>query len=145
MKEMNKCYFYNLINRNHFSKDTMVKVGCTQLLDFLFTVNLDCESSFHFEDLRSHVDEAVDDEDFIYSVFYLCRKDINILQQEFSVWNNSNGIYDHFLEKNLILEMLRDRTFYNPISGEDLNESQFAEEILTFFTPTKHFLEMKGE
>lgn len=142
---MNKCYFYNLINRNHFSKDTMVKVGCTQLLDFLFTVNLDCESSFHFEDLRSHVDEAVDDEDFIYSVFYLCRKDINILQQEFSVWNNSNGIYDHFLEKNLILEMLRDRTFYNPISGEDLNESQFAEEILTFFTPTKHFLEMKGE
>lgn len=144
MNEMNECYFYNLINRNHFSKDTMVKAGCIQLLDFFITTKLDCESSFYFEDLRSHVDNSVDSEDFIYSVFYLCRKDINILQQEFSVWNNSNGIYDHYIEKNIILDMLRDKKFYNPISGDDLNESQFEDEILTFFVPTKFFLEMKS-
>lgn len=40
--------------------------------------------------------------------------------------------------------MLRDKKFYNPISGDDLNESQFEEEILTFLFPTKFFLEMKS-
>lgn len=145
MNEINKSYFYNLINHNHFSKDTMVKVGCTQLLDFLTEANLDCESSFHFEDLRHFVDKSVDDEDFIYSVFYLCRKDTNILQQEFSVWNNSNETYDHFHEKNIIFKMLKDRDFFNPVSGECLNEAQFEEQILTFFIPTTFFLEMKDE
>ncbi len=145
MKEMNKCYFYNLINCNHFSKDTMVKAGCTQLLNFLITKKLDSESSFYFEDLRPHVDESVDNEDFIYSVFYLCRKDINVLQQEFSVWNDVSEIYDHYMDKDVILKMLKDKNFFNPISGEDLNESQFEEEILTFFVPTRFFLEMKDE
>lgn len=144
MNKVYESYFYSLINSRHFSKDTMVKDGCIQLLEFLVASNIDCESSFHFEDLRRHVNDSVDDEDFIYSVFYLCRKDIKVLQQEFSVWNSSNQIYDHFLNKDCIFEMLRTKEFYNPISGDELEESGFEEEILTFFTPTRFFLEMKN-
>lgn len=145
MSKLNRSYFHKLINTSHFSKDTMVKDGCIQLLDFLVPKSMDSESSFHFEDLRSHVHESVDNEDFIYSVFYLCRKDINVLRQEFSVWNSQNLTYDHHHDKTSIFEMLRTKNFYNPISGEDLEESQFEEEILTFFIPTIFFLEKKNE
>jgi len=144
MEKNTRSFFHNLINTSHFSKDTMVKFGCIQIFDYLVPKKMDSEVSFLFEELRSHVDKSVDNEDFIYSVFYLCRKDINVLRQEFSVWNSQNQIFDHYFDKEIILEMLRSKEYYNPISGEHLNESEFEEQIVTFFSPTNYFLEKKN-
>jgi len=145
MKELSKSYFYRLISKHHFSKDTMVKDGCIQILEYLLSKDVDVESSFYFEDLRKHIHKDIDNEDFIYSVFFLCRKDMNVLQQEFTVWNNENSSFEHYLDKNHIYEILKSQDFCNPISGESLKATDFENEVLTFFCPTRFFVENKSE
>ncbi|HEN9589687.1 hypothetical protein R4463_07795 [Acinetobacter baumannii] len=145
MNIQSKSYFHTLITNTRFSIDTDVKQGCLELLDFLIEYpSLDLETSFYFDELRKHVSLEVEDDDFIYSVFYLARPEINILKQEFSAWKESVHDFVLFEDKNFILEMLRDKNYVNPFSGEDLSSEEFEEQVLTFFTPTSYFLEMRN-
>lgn len=138
-------YFHKLILSNRFSKDTDVKEGCLQILDFLMTRPFDDESSFYFEDLRSHVDSEIDNRDFIYSVFYLTRPTIEVLSQKFSVWDARLSDYIFYENAQAIREMIRDKVYVNPISGDDLTPEEFENEILTFFTPTANFIVRRYE
>ncbi|ATZ65457.1 hypothetical protein [Acinetobacter bereziniae] len=136
-------YYYKLINSNRFSRDTDVKEGCLQLLDFLMLDNLDNESSFYFDDLRKHVEETIDNRDFIYSVFYLTRPEIDVLVQKFSVWDDRVSDYVLYENDIYIRELLRDKYLINPISGIELTPEEFEEQILTFFSPTDKFMERR--
>jgi len=140
-------YFYQIINKNRFSKDTDVREGCLQILDFLTTYEsaLDVEHSFYFEDLRQHVHPDINNSDFIYAVFYLTRPNIQVLSQEFSVWDERISDYVHYHNKQIISEILRDKEYVNPLSGEPLSQEDFEEQVLTFFTPTAYFLEKRYE
>lgn len=145
MKTNTNRYFHNLILKRRFSKDTNVKASCLELLDFFVSLqNLDIEYSYHFDDLRKHVSKEIDDEDFIYSVFYLTQPEINVLQQRFSAWRD---IEESFIvvDSEHVLEMLRTKSFYNPHSGEPLSEEEFSEQVITFFTPTNYFVEKKND
>ncbi|MCE6006026.1 hypothetical protein [Acinetobacter soli] len=145
MNTTSKSYFHNLISHSRFSKDTDVQQGCLELLDYLIEKsNLDLETSFHFDELRHCVSSQIDDEDFIYSVFYLTRSNINVLKQEFSAWKEIEQDYVFVEDKTIILEMLRDKEYANPFSGDSLSPEEFEEQVVTFFTPTYHFLEMKN-
>jgi len=144
MNSLSKSYFHNLILHSRFSTDTDVKQGCLELLDYLTEESsLDLETSFYFEELRQHVSKEIDDEDFIYSVFYLTRPDVNVLKQEFSAWKPIINDFALVEDKTYILEMLRDQEYANPFSGDDLSSQEFEEQVLTFFTPTTYFLEKK--
>jgi len=145
MNIQSRSYFHTLIINTKFSTDTDVKKGCLELLDFLIEQpSLDLETSFYFEELRKHVSLEIEDDDFIYSVFYLARPEVNILKQEFSAWKES--VHDFVLveDKNFILEMLRDKEYVNPFSGEELSSEEFEEQVLTFFTPTSYFLDKRN-
>ena len=145
MSIISKSYFHNLILHSRFSSDTDVKQSCLELLDYLIERrSLDLETSFHFEELRNYVSPKIDDEDFIYSVFYLTRPGINVLKQEFSAWKEVVNDYVFVEEKIIILEMLRDKEYANPFSGQELRPEEFEEQVITFFTPTSHFLEKKN-
>lgn len=145
MNNISKSYFHNLILHSRFSNDTDVKKSCLELLDYLVEKdNLDLETSFHFEELRQYVSPQVDDEDFIYSVFYLTRPNINVLKQEFSAWKESVHDFVFIEDRAFILDMLRDKEYTNPFSGEELSPEDFEEQVITFFIPTSHFLEKKN-
>lgn len=142
LKDELKKYYKNLIFNSRFSKETRVKEGCLLIIDFLFSKkNLDCKTSFYFEDLRKVIPNDFDDEDFITSVFYLTRKHIAILEQNFSAFDEKNGSYTSMPEfKNDVIEMIKNKNYYNPISRDDLTIEQFGEQILTYFNPTTKFI-----
>lgn len=138
-----KTPLHNMILLRRFSKETRVKESCIQIIDYLVSVVDDQESSFHFQEMRENVDSSINDEDFITSVFYLTRFDFKLLDQRFSAFSR---IDQRFIEidKNLVLNMLKTRDFYNPFSGDDLSEEEFSNQILTYFVVTQFFLDYKN-
>ncbi|WP_312050160.1 hypothetical protein [Acinetobacter courvalinii] len=138
-------YFHSLISKRRFSKDTDVRASCIQLLNFLVSVeNLDIEYSYSLDDLRDQVSLEIDDEDFIYSVFYLTNPEVNVLKQGFYAWRD---IEENFVPVNSedVIEMLNSKNYYNPHSGEALSEEDFLDQIVTFFSPTTYFLEKRND
>lgn len=145
MNNVSKSYFHDLILHSRFSSDTDVKKSCLELLDYLLKKdNLDLEMSFNFEELRRHVSPQIDNEDFIYSVFYLTRPTVNVLKQEFSAWKESVQDFVFVEDRAFILDVLRDKEYTNPFSGKELSPEDFEDQVITFFVPTPHFLENKN-
>lgn len=134
-----KIYFKNLILHANFRKENDVQKGCLEIIEYLFSVDIDKETSFYFTELRNHVSNEINNDDFITSVFYLTRQDIRILEQNFSAFNPIVNNYEP-IYKNDVIEMLQDKLYYNPITGNDLTQEQFSQEIITYFNPTSEFI-----
>ncbi|NUG13300.1 hypothetical protein HUN13_17120, partial [Acinetobacter seifertii] len=86
-------YFHKLIRSRKFSEYSDIKLSCLFILDYLIVAGIDLEITFSFDQLREKVDSGISNEDFISSVFYLTREDINILEQGFSAWREIEGRY----------------------------------------------------
>lgn len=135
-------YFHHMIKNRKFSEYSDVKKSCLLILDHLLVAGRDAEICFSFDELRENVDTSINDEDFISSVFYLAREDINILEQGFSAWK---AVEDRYVEvkKERIVRMINGKSFSHPYTGEELTEQQFYSQVIPFFAVTKFFLDHK--
>lgn len=122
-------------NLDHF--DTEVVEVCYAIIDYV-SVGPTKKSHLSFIDLY-RVSPKVDEEIFYDAVFYLTRKNINVLTQEFEALDPKYG-FKQVPDKEQILEDMRNEKFFNPFTGELLTEQEFGEQVLSYFTPSCEFV-----
>lgn len=137
-------YFYKIIESRDFSEFPDVKNGCMLLLDYLMLAGRDQEVTFYFDDFREKVDRTVSDNDFILSVFYLTRSDVQVLEQSFSAWHSLSG-FRKKVKKELVNKMMKSKIFSHPFSGDPLTEEEFYDAVIPYFFVTQFFLENKND
>jgi len=137
-------YFHQVIRNRRFSEYSDIKLSCLFILDYLIIAGIDLEVTFSFDELREKVDSGISSEDFISSVFYLTREDINILEQGFSAWREIEGRYVP-IKFEKVNKMIISRNFSHPFTGEELSEQQFYNLVLPYFGVTKNFLDHKND
>jgi len=122
-------------NLDHFDTE-MVEV-CYAIIDYV-SVGPTKKSHLSFIDLY-RISPKVEDEIFYDAVFYLTRKNINVLTQEFEALDPKYG-FKQVPDKEQILEDMRNEEFFNPFTGESLTEQEFGEQVLSYFTPSCEFV-----
>lgn len=137
-------YFYKILESRNFSEFPDVKSSCLLILDYLMLAGRDQEVTFYFDELREKVDKAVSDNDFILSVFYLTRSDVQVLEQSFSAWHSVSG-FRKKVRKDLVKNMIKSKEFSHPFSGEPLTEEEFHDAVIPYFFVTQFFLEHKND
>ncbi|MFW2015437.1 hypothetical protein [Acinetobacter bereziniae] len=137
-------YFYKVIESRSFSEFSDVKSSCLLILDYLMIAGRDQEVTFYFDELREKVDEQVSDNDFILSVFYLTRSDVQVLEQSFSAWHSLSG-FRKKVKKELVNKMMKSKNFSHPFSGEKLTEEEFYNAVIPYFVVTQFFLDHKND
>ncbi|MDC5278144.1 hypothetical protein OHX04_04825 [Acinetobacter baumannii] len=126
------------IKTNHHVEDDMASV-CYAIIDYV-SIKPSQKSHLSFLDLY-RISPKVDEEVFYDAVFYLTRKYINVLVQEFEALD-LQGFFSQVPDREQILEDMRNEEFFNPFSGKPLTEEEFGQEVLTYFTPSPYFMEM---
>lgn len=114
----------------------MVEV-CYAIIDYV-SVGPTKKSHLSFMDLY-RISPKVDEEIFYDAVFYLTRKNINVLTQEFEALDPKYG-FKQVPDKAQILEDMRNEEFFNPFTGKALTEEEFGEQVLSYFTPSFEFV-----
>lgn len=125
------------INDNlcHFNTE-MIEV-CHAIIDYV-SVGPTKKSHLSFIDLY-RISPKVEEEVFYDAVFYLTRKNINVLTQEFEALDPKYG-FKQVPDKEQILEDMRNEKFFNPFTGIELTEKEFGEQVLSYFTPSCEFV-----
>lgn len=95
-------------------------------------------SHLTFMDLY-RISPPVSDDTFYQAVFLLTRQPYNILTQNFEALHPTGG-YRVVPNKNDIIEDMKNNEFYNPFTGQELSESEFGEQVLTFFSPSDELM-----
>lgn len=117
--------------------DNMAEV-CFAIIDYLST---EPTKKTHLTFARLYeISPKVDDEVFYNAVFLLTKNKFGVLEQNFEALD-LNGQYKLVPDKQQIIDDMKEEEFYNPFTGEQLSEKQFGEQVLTFFSPTKQFLQ----
>ncbi|MDO5770133.1 MAG: hypothetical protein Q4P13_11570 [Psychrobacter sp.] len=87
------------------------------------------------------ISPKVDENIFYEAVFFLTRNNINVLDQQFQALNPRTKEFQPVPNRNELIESMRDGEFYNPFVGELLDEEGFGKQVLTYFSPSKYFME----
>ncbi|MBH0005569.1 hypothetical protein [Psychrobacter sp. SWN149] len=83
------------------------------------------------------VNEAV----FYEAVFYLTLRNIDVLEQQFEAIEPRTCSFQSIPNKEDFIEDMRDGELYNPFIGDLLSEKEFGEQVITYFSPSKYFME----
>ncbi|WP_198078445.1 hypothetical protein [Acinetobacter calcoaceticus] len=123
------------IKLSHINPD-MAKV-CIAIIEYVSIAPYK-KPHLTFNDLY-RVSPKVEDETFYDAVFYLTRKNINVLTQEFEAFHPREG-FKKVPDREQILEDMKNEEFFNPFTGDELNEKEFGEQVLTYFSPSTEFV-----
>lgn len=96
-----------------------------------------------FVDLYKHVDQSISEDIFYNAVFYLTKKNINVLTQKFEAYNSAIDRYEAILESEDIKEILdsiASGEYVHPLNGNILTAEEFSKQVLTFFSPSQVFV-----
>lgn len=126
------------IKTNRHVKEDMANV-CYAIIDYV-AIKPSQKTHLSFLDLY-RISPNVDEDIFYDAVFFLTKKPINVLFQEFEALN-LRGEFQQVPDREQILEDMRNEEFYNPFSGKLLTEEEFGLEVLTYFTPSPYFVGM---
>ena len=102
------------------------------------------KSYLSFVDLY-RISPQVDEKVFYEAVFYLTKRNINVLEQQFEAMEPRTHDFQPIPDKENFVEDMRDGELYNPFVGELLSEKEFGEQVITYFSPSKFFVEKVNE
>ncbi|WP_201597575.1 hypothetical protein [Psychrobacter fulvigenes] len=91
------------------------------------------------------VSPKVNDEVFYEAVFYLTRRSINVLEQQFEALEPRTRSFQSITNREEFIEDMRNGELYNPFVGNILNEEEFGKQVITYFSPSKRFVEKVNE
>lgn len=132
-------YYSKVLNMplpyNHGMRKAVV--GLMQYL--LIADNLAEKTEFDLMFLRSKVHWCVSREDFINGVMFLTRSNIAVLVPQYKVWDDAVQSHVPVLPDD-VWTAVRDRTYFNPVTGEKLSAEEFSNQIQLSFVPSKGFL-----
>lgn len=123
------------LNLSHINSD-MAKV-CIAIIEYV-SIAPSKKPQLTFHDLY-RVSPKVEDEIFYDAVFYLTKKNINVLTQQFEALHPKEG-FKKVPDREQILEDMKNEEFFNPFTGNKLNEKEFGEQVLTYFSPSTEFV-----
>ncbi|MEN8549774.1 hypothetical protein ABFW07_10210 [Acinetobacter soli] len=112
---------------------------CFKLFDYIAN---DPTRKMHltFIDLYNVVSPV--NENLFYScVFFLTRKDIDVLTQKFEAWNNNRSRWQVVPDLNEIIIAISEKDYFNPFSGDPLDEVSFSKQVVTFFSPSETIIQ----
>jgi len=144
-KRSNSNIFFQTVSNHKFSDLTDTGTAVLSILEKLLQDDeLTFETELTFEKLFEYVPAAFPQDDFIHAVFFLTRRqpNYNVLRQRFKALNPETEIMQE-IDVQLVLPYLQSNKFENPISKLPVTREQFASQVITFFSPTKDFLESK--
>lgn len=95
-------------------------------------------SHLSFMDLY-RISPQVNEESFYEAVFLLTRHPYNILTQNFEALHPRGG-YQIVPDREDIIDAMKSNDFFNPFTGEELNEDEFGKQVLMFFSPSEELL-----
>lgn len=140
-----KFYLEKKLLNNPVKKEKWIENGCLEIIDYISSANQHCNGNlidnsilsrkFCFDDFRKSVSNEISNNDFILIVFYLCQPNIEILQQRFSAFNPNLSQYEDLDDVQIqhLIDMLQSKCYKNPITGENLTQQQFSEQVITYF------------
>lgn len=128
-------------NLSHVSMD-MVQV-CLAIIDYV-SVGPSRKPHLTFHDLY-RVSPKVDEDIFYNAVFYLTKKNIDVLEQQFEAISPRTHSFQYVIDKEELIEGMRNGELYNPFIGNPLSEEEFGKQVLTYFSPSKYFVEKINE
>lgn len=102
------------------------------------------KSHLTFVDLYS-ISPKVNEDVFYKAVFYLTRKNIDVLEQQFEAIEPRTCSFQSIPNREDFIEDMRDGELYNPFIGNLLSEEEFGKQVLTYFSPSKCFVEKINE
>ena len=112
---------------------------CLAIIDHV-AVGPSKKSHLTFTELY-RISPKVNEDDFYEAVFYLTKKNVNVLKQQFEAFDPNSG-FKSVPDREQIFEDMRNEDFYNPFTGQKLTEQQFGEQVPTYFSPSEYFMEM---
>lgn len=124
-------------NLSDIDKD-MAKV-CLAIIEHV-SVGPSKKPHLTFVDLY-RVSPKVDEEVFYEAVFYLTKRSINVLEQQFEALEPRTHSFQPIPNREEFIEDMRDGELYNPFIGDLLNEKVFGEQVIMYFSPSKEFME----
>ncbi|EPK5644809.1 hypothetical protein L3222_004022, partial [Acinetobacter baumannii] len=110
--------------------------ACLNLVDYVSIAPLK-KMHLTFVDLYKHVDQSISEDIFYNAVFYLTKKNINVLTQKFEAYNSAIDRYEAILESEDIKEILdsiASGEYVHPLNGNILTAEEFSKQVLTFFS-----------
>lgn len=113
---------------------------CLKVIDYI-SIAPELKVDFSLSQIYDSINSISDEDVFYNSIFYLTRKNINILTQKFKVLDANKNEYIPYTIDTEFLRALSERDFYNPITGDELSEKEFSEQVLTYFAPSDGFKE----
>ncbi|CAM0692253.1 hypothetical protein N0P26_002676 [Acinetobacter baumannii] len=116
--------------------------ACLNLVDYVSIAPLK-KMHLTFVDLYKHVDQSISEDIFYNAVFYLTKKNINVLTQKFEAYNSAIDRYEAILESEDIKEILdsiASGEYVHPLNGNILTAEEFSKQVLTFFSPSQVFV-----
>lgn len=128
-------------NLSNIDKD-MAEV-CLAIIEYV-SVGPTKKPHLTFIDLY-RVSPKVNDEVFYKAVFYLTRRSINVLEQQFEALEPRTRSFQSITNKEEFIEDMRNGELYNPFVGNILNEEEFGKQVITYFSPSKLFVEKVNE
>lgn len=114
-------------------------IVCLELFDYIAN---DPTKKMHltFIDLYKVISPV--NENLFYScVFFLTRKDIDVLTQKFEAWNNKRSRWQIVPDFDDIIMAISEKDYFNPFSGDQLDEVSFSEQVVTFFSPSETIIQ----
>lgn len=115
---------------------------CLNLVDYV-SVAPSRKTHLTFVDLYKHVDPSISEDIFYSAVFYLTKKNVNVLAQKFEAYNSVIDRYEAILDDEDIREILYSITsgdYIHPLSGDTLTAEDFNQQVLTYFSPSDFFV-----
>lgn len=142
MDVLEKNLFYQTLASRRFSRDTKTGVGVLLILEYMICrLDIDAETKFTFDLLRENVSRTVPDDDFITAVFYLTRREPNVcaLRQVIEAYNPKSQTTTE-ISPHVFLESIEGGNYIHPITLEPIDAETYAEQVITYFVPTREFL-----
>lgn len=115
---------------------------CFAIIDFLSN-NLDKKTHLTFARLYE-ISSPVNDDVFYNAILLLTKNKIGVLEQQFEALHPRDG-FKLVPDKQQILDDIKEQTFYNPFTGQELSEKEFGEQVIAFFSPTEKWVEAMNQ
>ena len=139
---MNTIFVNELKNKvsSHLSDiDKDMAEVCLAIIDHVSVAPLK-KPHLTFLDLY-RISPKVEDKVFYEAVFYLTKRSIDVLEQQFEALEPRTCSFKSIPDKEDFIEDMREGELYNPFIGKSLSEEEFGKQVVTFFSPSEYFVE----
>lgn len=110
-----------------------------KILDFILTYpDINGLTEIDFSMIKRIVGSD-DNNKLTYTLHLMALEPYDVLKWVFYVEDDDEGYDRHYFEALEIAQIVSDKTYYNPLTGEDVSKEEFANLVNTVYGVSEHF------